>query len=484
MLRTAQAGQALFQWGAHTQRLVDSAATLLPSAAATQANVDSIQATGRALCAGLVRQFQAAGHAPADLRITLLLVSDHAAAHAALAPTLAGHASTTGNAMVAGALGEAEAAGALVMLAHGEILPPAPTPPVQVQAAVSQRSHAHAKDSAWVRERAELEAQCLPESNEMLLVTPDGQLLEGTQTNAFALSSAGQLRTADAGVLKGSVRSVVLEAAAAVGTPVDVTPANVLDAPEWQGLSISSTSRLHLPVQHLKLDASALAGMLERSSAARAGPAIICHAPAARAFVAAPGPAVPAQALDSVAHVAYVPARINGKLGVHFRRTFVPPSARGGGVAGKLVAAATTWAAAWGLPIASSCSYVLSGKWRRDTEFPDVATYDAAVHELQPQAMLWHPEATKRWGAMPRQRWHDAWHAAATGGSVYPVGDSLVAVTVPQGASVDVTWLHSPTMDQLTTLVSQHVQDHSTPLHSGAALPGDAGQAGMKRVRE
>jgi branched-chain amino acid aminotransferase len=47
--------------------------------------------------------------------------------------------------------------------------------------------------------------------NEVLLVTPDGHLLEGLTSNFFVLSDQGAVMTADAGVLNGTVRELILE---------------------------------------------------------------------------------------------------------------------------------------------------------------------------------------------------------------------------------------------------------------------------------
>lgn len=71
--------------------------------------------------------------------------------------------------------------------------------------------NAKAKDSEWVRQRKAWEAGKPPEVNEVLLVTPEGQLLEGLTSNFFVLNGDGAVMTADDGVLNGTVRELVLQ---------------------------------------------------------------------------------------------------------------------------------------------------------------------------------------------------------------------------------------------------------------------------------
>jgi len=71
--------------------------------------------------------------------------------------------------------------------------------------------NAKAKDSEWVRQRKAWESSKPAGVNEVLLVTPEGQLLEGLTSNFFVLDSQGAVVTADEGVLNGTVRELVLE---------------------------------------------------------------------------------------------------------------------------------------------------------------------------------------------------------------------------------------------------------------------------------
>ena len=144
---------------------------------------------------------------------------------------------------------------------HASVLPPPPAPPVVVEVRGSARTDATAKDSAWVTQRQGLEELRGEGVDEIILSDSlDGSLLEGSQTNFYAVSSSGVLLTAGAGVLEGTVRKIVLEICAREGIPTELS-APVLPTGEndesddagWQGCLISSTSRLLLPVDTIRV---------------------------------------------------------------------------------------------------------------------------------------------------------------------------------------------------------------------------------------
>jgi branched-subunit amino acid aminotransferase/4-amino-4-deoxychorismate lyase len=80
------------------------------------------------------------------------------------------------------------------------------------------RVNAKAKDSEWVRQRKAWETSKPADVNEVLLVTPEGLLLEGLTSNFFVLNAEGAVMTADEGVLSGTVRELILQ----VGGGVDL----------------------------------------------------------------------------------------------------------------------------------------------------------------------------------------------------------------------------------------------------------------------
>lgn len=133
---------------------------------------------------------------------------------------------------------------------HVAPLPPLPAPPVRVEVRGAPRANALAKDSAWVAERAPLEALMRPDMNELLLASDAGELLEGSQTNFYAIID-GAVHTAGEGVLAGTVRRLLLEVCEREGIPVVLSPPTLQSASAWEGALISSTSRLLLPIDKL-----------------------------------------------------------------------------------------------------------------------------------------------------------------------------------------------------------------------------------------
>ncbi|KAL0055823.1 hypothetical protein WJX82_004738 [Trebouxia sp. C0006] len=111
--------------------------------------------------------------------------------------------------------------GQSVIQSHVAALPDRPQPPVKVQARGAPRQNATAKDSEWVRTRQALEKDKPSDVNEILLVTEQGLVLEGTQTNFFAVVD-NTVYTAEEGVLMGTVRGVVLEVCRREGIKVGI----------------------------------------------------------------------------------------------------------------------------------------------------------------------------------------------------------------------------------------------------------------------
>ncbi|KAA6428270.1 MAG: aminotransferase class [Trebouxia sp. A1-2] len=124
--------------------------------------------------------------------------------------------------------------GQRLIQSHVAALPDRPQPPVKVQARGAPRQNATAKDSEWI-----------------LLVTEQGLVLEGTQTNFFAVVD-DTVYTAEEGVLMGTVRGVVLEVCRREGIQVKLEAPSIHNVDKWQGAAIASTSRLFLPVHMLE----------------------------------------------------------------------------------------------------------------------------------------------------------------------------------------------------------------------------------------
>ena len=138
--------------------------------------------------------------------------------------------------------------------AHAGPLPPLPARPVRVEVRGEGRANAAAKDSGWVAERAPLEklmaAAEVGPVNELLLKDYQGRILEGSQTNFYAVV-AGKLVTAGDDILKGTVRRLAIEVCEREGIPVVLEPPDLDNVADWDGCLISSTSRLMLPIDEL-----------------------------------------------------------------------------------------------------------------------------------------------------------------------------------------------------------------------------------------
>jgi branched-chain amino acid aminotransferase len=83
--------------------------------------------------------------------------------------------------------------------------------------------------------------------NEALLVNEQGEILEGTSSNFFAVK-ADQVWTANEGILEGITRSIVLESILNLGIPLRLQPVAVADLAYLQEAWITSASRAVLPV--------------------------------------------------------------------------------------------------------------------------------------------------------------------------------------------------------------------------------------------
>lgn len=134
---------------------------------------------------------------------------------------------------------------------HVGLLPPLRSEMVKLEVAGLPRHNASAKDSAWVRERKAIYDRMPKDMEEVILMDPSTHhLLEGSQTNFYAIQD-GAVYTAEEGILKGTVRSLVLEVCEKNGIPVNLTPPTLDDVEKWQGCFISSTSRLVLGAKSL-----------------------------------------------------------------------------------------------------------------------------------------------------------------------------------------------------------------------------------------
>lgn len=229
----------VMEFDAHLKRTVESCLTTWTNAASAStlsapAPPAAVQATLQdptALRPHLYRAFHSALHAfharfaalDCERRITLLL---DWAPHPALPPH--GFSITT----------------------YTEPLPPPPAAPVEIKLgrAPPSRHGKVGKDAQWTRDRQGLEAQ-MGSANEVVMVDAENCLMEGTQSNVYVVMDNKVYWPDREDILEGTVRKVVRRVCEAQGIPYVATrsiPLHTIGA--WQGVFLTSTSRLVLPV--------------------------------------------------------------------------------------------------------------------------------------------------------------------------------------------------------------------------------------------
>lgn len=250
--RTCAHGSRIFEWETHVARTAASIDSMLLDSSATVSSQS-------------IEQLRSALAAPQELRPRLdnsvaAAVSKYRQLHGdeteLKITVLVSWQGGNGNSAVGkeGIVQSVEDQRPGTVACHIAPLPPLPKPPVRVEVRGAPRENAAAKDSSWVADRAPLEAlmrsATVGDVNELLLPTEGGALLEGSQTNFYALRD-GAVHTAGEGVLYGTVRRLLLEVCEREGIPVVLEPPLLDDVHTWEGALISSTSRLLLPIDEL-----------------------------------------------------------------------------------------------------------------------------------------------------------------------------------------------------------------------------------------
>ncbi len=147
---------------------------------------------------------------------------------------------------------DAERKGGFFLICHASPLLEPPSGPITIEVRGHTRHHAIVKDSSWIREAKHDVELKLPSTNEIILRSPDGELLEGNSSNFFAVMN-GVVWTAGEGIIEGTLRKMLLEACKDEGIPVKLVPPKISDLPKFEAALISSTSRLVLPVNKIIL---------------------------------------------------------------------------------------------------------------------------------------------------------------------------------------------------------------------------------------
>jgi branched-chain amino acid aminotransferase len=127
---------------------------------------------------------------------------------------------------------------------------------VSVATVHAQRHNPVAKTTAWMSQRREATRDLPPETYEAILLNENGELLEGTSSNFYAVLD-GELRTAGEGILNGISRQALL---ACLGDflPLRLEAVHLDDVPRLREAFLTSSSRGVIPI--VKIDGVALSG--------------------------------------------------------------------------------------------------------------------------------------------------------------------------------------------------------------------------------
>jgi branched-chain amino acid aminotransferase len=133
-----------------------------------------------------------------------------------------------------------------------------------------RRPNPKAKLTTSISGTMELRRQLLPDVNEALMLDEQGRLLEGLSSNFFAVL-AGEIWTAEAGVLSGITRLLILEEIRLANLPLRLEGLPLSALPELQEAFITSASRAVLPVSQVdqQIIGSGMPGPLTRLLARR-----------------------------------------------------------------------------------------------------------------------------------------------------------------------------------------------------------------------
>ncbi len=115
---------------------------------------------------------------------------------------------------------------------------------------VLSREQPQAKSSRFVYQTAALRERDLkahPRVNEILMINPEGEILEGLSSNFFAIQK-GHILTAGHGVLQGVTRSLVIEIAQRAGYPLLFRAITIDELIGLEEAFITSSSRGVLPL--------------------------------------------------------------------------------------------------------------------------------------------------------------------------------------------------------------------------------------------
>lgn len=130
-----------------------------------------------------------------------------------------------------------------------------PSPEKYEQGIICQTAQAHrenpkAKLSNFLSRAADIREQEKDEFDEILMVSPQGELLEGLSSNFFGIKGDA-VYTAEEGVLSGTTRDFILHLAGELKIPVIFNAIKKDEIADLDEAFISSTSRAILPIRSI-----------------------------------------------------------------------------------------------------------------------------------------------------------------------------------------------------------------------------------------
>ena len=119
---------------------------------------------------------------------------------------------------------------------------------VKVALIHAKRQNPVAKTTAWMQQRQEATADIPFDIYESILVSENGELLEGTGSNFYAVLN-GTLRTASENILNGISRQVVLNVISEMHVlPLELRGVTVNNLPQLEEAFLTSSSRGVIPI--------------------------------------------------------------------------------------------------------------------------------------------------------------------------------------------------------------------------------------------
>ena len=116
--------------------------------------------------------------------------------------------------------------------------------------AEAHRENPKAKLSNFLSRAEGIRSRELQQFDEILMVSPEGNLLEGLSSNFYGVLD-GTVYTAEEGVLSGTTRDFILNIAREMNIPLRLEPVRLSQIADLDEAFISSTSRAVLPIRQI-----------------------------------------------------------------------------------------------------------------------------------------------------------------------------------------------------------------------------------------